>query len=83
MMKFAMNKNSWFNNLMKNSNSIANEKTTSQYLNSRNFKEKKNCTNINELLNRVKVNQKNEYRKKLYFSTAASAGVILFGLIIF
>lgn len=82
-MKFAMNKNSWFNNLMKNSNSIANEKTTSQYLNSRNFKEKKNCTNINELLNRVKVNQKNEYRKKLYFSTAASAGVILFGLIIF
>ena len=40
-------------------------------------------TDINVLLNRVKTNQKNESRKKLYFSAAASTGLILFGLIIF
>ena len=40
-------------------------------------------TDINILLNRVKLNQKNESRKKIYFSAAASAGLFLFGLIIF
>ena len=40
-------------------------------------------TDVNILLNRVKTNQKNESRKKLYFSAAASTGLILFGLIIF
>ena len=40
-------------------------------------------TDINVLLNRVKINQKNESRKKLYFSAAASTGLLLFGLIIF
>ena len=40
-------------------------------------------TNVNVLLNRVKSNQKNESRKKIYFSTAASTGLILFGLLIF
>ena len=40
-------------------------------------------TNINILLNRVKINQKRESRKKLYFSAAATAGLFLFGLVIF
>ena len=40
-------------------------------------------TDINILLNRGKVNQKNESRKKIYFSAAASAGLFLFGFIIF
>ena len=40
-------------------------------------------TDINVLLNRVKNNQKNESRRKVYFSAAASAGLFLFGLIIF
>ena len=40
-------------------------------------------TNINVLLNRVKKNKKNETRRKMYFSAAASTGLILFGLIIF
>ena len=40
-------------------------------------------TDINILLNRVKVNQKNESRKKIYFSAAASAGLFIFGFIIF
>ena len=40
-------------------------------------------TDINVLLNRVKTNQKNESRRKIYFSAAASTGLILFGLLIF
>ena len=40
-------------------------------------------TNINILLNRVKTNQKNENRKKIYFSALASSGLILFGILIF
>ena len=40
-------------------------------------------TDINVLLNRVKSDKKKEVRKKLYFSAAASTGLILFGLVIF
>ena len=40
-------------------------------------------TDINVLLNRVKNNQKNESRKKIYFSAIASTGLLVFGLIIF
>ena len=38
---------------------------------------------INILLNRIELNKKNESRKKLYFSAAASTGLILFGFLIF
>ena len=40
-------------------------------------------TDINVLLNRVKLDKKKEVRKKFYFSAAASTGLILFGLVIF
>ncbi len=40
-------------------------------------------TDINILLNKVKLNQKNETKKKFYFFTAASTGLILFGIIVF
>jgi site-specific recombinase XerD len=40
-------------------------------------------TDINVLLNRVKANQKNESRKKIYFSLLASTGLLLFGIAIF
>jgi hypothetical protein len=40
-------------------------------------------TNINVLLNRVKLDQRNESRKKIIFTAATSLGVILFGVIIF
>ena len=43
----------------------------------------KKSTNINVLLNRIKLDKKSEKRKKIYFSAAASTGLILFGLIIF
>jgi hypothetical protein len=40
-------------------------------------------TDINVLLNRVKLNQKSESRKKIYFSAAASTGLLIFGFLIF
>ena len=40
-------------------------------------------SNINVLLNRVKLDQKRETRKKLLFSASASAFVLIFGVLIF
>ncbi len=40
-------------------------------------------TNINVLLNRVKLDQKRESRKKILFTAATSLGVLLFGVLIF
>ena len=43
----------------------------------------KKSTNINVLLNRVKLDQKRESRKKLLFTAATSFGVLLFAVLIF
>ena len=43
----------------------------------------KKSTNINVLLNRVRLDQKIESRKKLLFTAAISAGALLFGVIVF
>ena len=40
-------------------------------------------TNINILLNRVKLDQKKESRKKILFTAITSLGVVLFGVLIF
>ena len=40
-------------------------------------------TNINVLLNRVKLDQKKENRKKIIFTAATSLGVVLFGVLVF
>ena len=40
-------------------------------------------TNINVLLNRVKLDKKKESRKKLLFTAATSLGVVIFGVLIF
>ena len=58
------------------------EKLIAKYLSKDKVKEVKN-PDINIMLNRVKTNQKKEVRKKLYFSAAASTGLILFGILIF
>ena len=65
------------------SNLSVKKKLVAKYLEKDNSKEVSKRTDINILLNRVKLNQKNESRKKLYFSAAASTGLLLFGLIIF
>ena len=40
-------------------------------------------TNINVLLNRVKLDKKKESRKKILFSAITSIGLLLFGVLIF
>ncbi len=68
---------------MKNDQSSIKDQLVERYLQKREPKNLPKSTDINVLLNRVKTNQKNESRKKLYFSAAASTGLLLFGLIIF
>ena len=68
---------------MKNITSGGKQKLISKYLVKDSKKIQQKSTDINVLLNRVKLNQRNESRKKLYFSAAASTGLLLFGLIIF
>ncbi len=68
---------------MKNTGFNLKEKLVAKYLVKDTPQVSARSTDINVLLNRVKNNQKNETRKKLYFSAAASTGLILFGLIIF
>tara|TARA_Y100000591_G_C21660478_1_gene607566 strand:- start:314 stop:520 length:207 start_codon:yes stop_codon:yes gene_type:complete len=43
----------------------------------------KKSTNINVLLNRVKLDQKKESRKKLIFTAATSLGLLVFGVLVF
>ena len=68
---------------MKNAGLNVKEKLISKYLVKDPSKSSPKSSNINVLLNRIEVNKKNETRKKLYFSAAASTGLLLFGLIIF
>ena len=82
-MLIAKLKNSWCNISVKNTGISIKEKMVAKYLAKDEKKIDPKISDINVLLNRIKVNKKNESRKKIYFSTAASAGLILFGLIIF
>ena len=68
---------------MKNTVSNHNNKIFSKILDKSSSLNQMKSTDINVLLNRVKNNQKNETRKKLFFSAAASSALVLFGLIIF
>tara|TARA_B100001057_G_C22573574_1_gene842117 strand:- start:134 stop:385 length:252 start_codon:yes stop_codon:yes gene_type:complete len=83
MTKFAKNELSWLNDIVKNTGINIKERLVSKYLEKDNSLKTQKSTDINVLLNRVKINQKNESRKKIFFSAAASTGLILFGLIIF
>ena len=83
MKKFANNVVTWFNYNVKISELGIKEKLISKYLVKDQKLDNQKSTDINILLNRVKINQKNESRKKIFFSAAASTGLILFGLIIF
>ena len=82
-MKFANISFSWFNRLMKNSGFNVKERLTEKYLVKDTVKNQTKSTNINVLLNRVRAEKKSESMKKLYFSAAASTGLVLFGLLIF
>ena len=87
MISFAKIDLGWLNRYVKNTSNNIKDRLVSKY--TKRYTEKDIQTNttkntdINVLLNRVRLNKKNESRKKLYFSAAASAGLFLFGLIIF
>ena len=68
---------------MRNSGTNLKDKLVSRYLEEDQTSPQTKVSDINILLNRIELNKKNESRKKLYFSAAASTGLILFGLIIF
>jgi hypothetical protein len=51
-------------------------------LDDENFNENKS-TNINILLNRVRINKKKEFQKKIFFTAATSLCAVLFGVLIF
>tara|TARA_Y100001935_G_scaffold16279_1_gene12068 strand:+ start:228 stop:437 length:210 start_codon:yes stop_codon:yes gene_type:complete len=68
---------------MKNLATAVKEKLASKYRVSESSGNNHRSTDINVLLNRVKLDRKQEVRKKFYFSAAASTGLILFGLIVF
>ena len=67
---------------MKNAFSSITNKITSRYI-SKDGQEDIKSTNINVLLNRVKLDQKKESRKKIFFTAATSLGLVLFGVLIF
>ena len=68
---------------MKNLSSSVRRTMLAKYLEEDKPQKNSKSTDINVLLNRVKLNQKSESRKKIYFSAAASTGILIFGLLIF
>ncbi len=68
---------------MKNFKSSIKDTLTEKYSQANTLQSSNKSTDINILLNRVKLNQKNEIKKKFYTFTVASVGLILFGLIVF
>ena len=68
---------------MKNSISEIKNKIISSYINDEKTYDEAKSSNINVLLNRVKLDKKRESRKKLLFSAVTSASVLLFGFLVF
>ena len=68
---------------MKNFNLGIRDKLVRKYLVKDKQKNLTQKTDINVLLNRVKINQKKESRNKIYFSAAVSTSLLVFSLLIF
>ena len=68
---------------MQNTFSSLKDKIVKRYtLDDENLNENKS-TNINILLNRVRINKRREFQKKILFTAATSLGAVLFGGLIF
>ena len=68
---------------MQNTFTSLKDKIVKRYtVNDDNFDQIKS-TNINVLLNRVSVNKRKEFQKKILFTAATSLGAVLFGVLIF
>ena len=83
MEKFVNNQLSSLDRYIKKTYSNSNSKTSNNFFKNASSKKQIKSTDINVLLNRVKINQKNESIKKFYFSAAISTGLIIFGFLIF
>ena len=68
--------------MQKTFSSLKNKIVKRYSLNDENLKDYKS-TNINILLNRVRVNKKKEFQKKILFTVATSLGAVLFSILIF
>jgi len=68
--------------MQKTFSSLKNKIVKRYTLNDENLKDYKS-TNINILLNRVRVNKKKEFQKKILFTVATSLGAVLFSILIF
>ena len=68
---------------MKNSFSSVTSKIASRYLLNEDRQSEVKSTDINILLNRVKLDKKKESRNKILFTAATSLGLVLFGVLIF
>ena len=68
---------------VKNSLSTIKSKIVSRYILEDKESDQTKTADINVLLNRVKLDQKKETRKKLLFSASASVFVLIFGVLIF
>ena len=68
---------------MKNSYSSVTEKLIERYKLKDKKLERAKSTDINVLLNRVKLDKKKESRNKLIFTAATSLGIVLFGVLVF
>ena len=68
---------------MKNTFSSIKNKIVSRYLLKDETNYQAKTADINVLLNRVKLDQKKESRKKIMFTAATSLGVVLFGFLVF
>ena len=68
--------------MQKTFSSLKNKIVKRYTLSDENLKDYKS-TNINILLNRVRVNKQKEFQKKILFTAATSLGAVLFGVLIF
>ena len=68
---------------MKNTFSSVRDKLVEKYTMNDGKLENSKSTDINVLLNRVKLDKKKESRKKILFTAATSLGLVLFGVLVF
>ena len=68
---------------MRNAGTYIKDKIVSRYLEKEQITPQTKSSDINVLLNRVKLDKKKESQKKILFSAVTSLGVILFGILIF
>ena len=68
---------------MKNNFSSVRDKLVEKYTMNDAKLENSKSTDINVLLNRVKLDKKKESRKKIIFTAATSLGLVLFGVLVF